>query len=165
MESRDPLLDSPDEFSELIAPPPRSRVLVTGGRTYADRAFVYATLDALHAACPVEVIIHGDARGADTLAREWAVSRRVQHDPYPAKWDLLAGVEPWKIKRNHRGSYNSHAGFDRNWEMLRKGCPTHVVAFCGNRGTAHMCETVLYSISCGQQIEFIDHRGQQARAA
>lgn len=54
------------------------RVLVCGGRDYDDRARVFAELDALQ---PIRMVIHGNARGADALAHQWGLSRRVQAAP------------------------------------------------------------------------------------
>ena len=48
------------------------RVLITGGRDFADRILLFEALDRLHAIHSFSVLIHGDAKGADTLAGEWA---------------------------------------------------------------------------------------------
>ena len=52
--------------------PDKLKVLVCGGRDFDDRAAVYAKLDRLHADRPFRAVIAGGARGADTLAIEWA---------------------------------------------------------------------------------------------
>lgn len=133
------------------------RVLVTGGRKYADRDHVFETLDALQ---PIEVVIHGAATGADSLARDWAISRGVEHDPHPARWDDLNGVPRSKIKMNVRTKrfYNVTAGFERNEEMLRKTCPTHVVAFPGDSGTNDMVHRTILARRHGQEVELLDLR-------
>lgn len=51
------------------------RVLVCGGRDYADAKSLGMVLDAAHSANPIVCLIHGAARGADTLAADWALSR------------------------------------------------------------------------------------------
>src|SRR4051812_48982572 len=61
-------------------------LLVTGGRDYSDSARAWAVLDSIHNATPIGVLIHGDARGADTIARKWAEARGVPHDPNRARW-------------------------------------------------------------------------------
>ncbi len=48
------------------------RLLITGGRKFADRGLIRAILDRLHAQHRFTLLIHGDARGADRLAAEWA---------------------------------------------------------------------------------------------
>ena len=57
------------------------RVLVFGGRHYADRRRLYEVLDAFHARTPITLIIEGEMSGADRLAREWAESRGVELIP------------------------------------------------------------------------------------
>ena len=115
------------------------RVAITGGREFRNQARVDEVLDALHTATPVDILIHGDARGADTLAADWARRRHIPIDPYPAKWDDLDG--PGAVIRRHArgaGFYNAAAGTQRNVRMLLKGVPHLVVVFPGGRGTAHM---------------------------
>lgn len=91
------------------------RVVVTGGRDYADSATVYATLDAIKPT----IIAQGDAAGADGLARAWANERGVPCVGYPADW-----------------SRGRKAGPLRNAMMLRNFQPDLVVAFPGGTGTA-----------------------------
>lgn len=98
------------------------RVLVTGGRDYQDREQLFATLDKIHAKKPITVVIHGDAAGADSLAREWATANGVAELPFAADWN------------KHYG----RAGNVRNAIMLRFGRPDLVVAFPGRNGTADM---------------------------
>lgn len=95
------------------------RVLVCGGRDYTDADTLYAALDALPQ--PL-IIIHGAARGADTLAGLWAESRSQPQMPFPARWS----------------EYGRAAGIYRNIEMLESGEPDLVIAAPGGRGTAHM---------------------------
>ena len=104
------------------------RILVCGGRNYADAAKVHATLDNIvaniHAMAAGQNIrlIHGAARGADSLAAAWASSRGLAATAYPAKWDI----------------HGRSAGFVRNKQMLDEGQPHLVVAFPGGAGTAMM---------------------------
>lgn len=98
------------------------RLLVCGGRHYDDRATVYFTLDAIHKATPVSVVIHGSAPGADTLADSWAQERLIPCQRFPAAWTMLGRA----------------AGPIRNARMLTEGKPDAVLAFPGNDGTADM---------------------------
>jgi hypothetical protein len=98
------------------------RVLVTGGRKYADRERVYSALDAVHAKHGVTLLIEGGARGADRLARDWARLRRVPYETCDADWNRYGNV----------------AGLLRNSQMLADWKPEAVVAFKGNNGTADM---------------------------
>lgn len=96
------------------------RVLVTGGRRYADRARLFAVLDAIHAERSIDVVIDGACpTGADELAHQWADDRGVEHLPFRADWPR----------------YGPAAGPIRNERMVHEGAPDVVVAFPGGRGT------------------------------
>src|ERR1043165_7272006 len=97
------------------------RVLITGGREFADRDLLFETLDRLHAVHGFTVLIHGAAPGADTLAGEWAEQRGIEVIARPADW-----------KKHGRA-----AGPIRNQEMFKNN-PQIVVAFPGGKGTANM---------------------------
>ena len=112
------------------------RVLVCGGRDYGKRwdehlSEVVVDTQAVHKLHSVLgdikvpencslVIVHGAARGADSLAANWAHSKRIKDMPFPADWSGRSG------------------GIDRNIQMLEDAEPDLVVAFPGGRGTAHM---------------------------
>lgn len=98
------------------------RVLVCGGRYFADVALLNRTLDELHAETPIAVLIHGKASGADTLAGQWARRRIVPTREFPAQWR----------------KYGQRAGPIRNQQMLEEGKPDLVVAFKGGEGTSNM---------------------------
>lgn len=102
----------------------RERLLVCGGRDFTDENLMHSVLDFRRT---LEVLIHGVARGADTLAGEWAKFWGVPVDAYPADWDRLG----------------KRAGALRNAQMLREGKPTLVIAFPGGAGTANMVEQSL----------------------
>ena len=115
-----------------------TRVLVCGGRDYGTRMTeegyvvknqfeidrLNAVLDALLAEFESLVIIQGEAKGADSLARDWAYRNRVMTLSFPADWK----------------QYGKSAGYQRNTQMLEEGKPDLVVAFPGGRGTEMMCE-------------------------
>lgn len=97
------------------------RVLVCGGRTFNNAGLLIATLDRMHLDRRFSLLIHGGAKGADTLAGDWAQHRGVCVTCYPAKWSL-----------------GKRAGLIRNQQMLDEGRPELVVAFRGGTGTTHM---------------------------
>lgn len=97
------------------------RVIVCGGRFFADQEMLYSLLDATHQASPISLLIEGGARGADALANQWARERKVKFHTEHAQWN--------KYKRS--------AGPIRNNEMLMMK-PDLVIAFPGDRGTADM---------------------------
>lgn len=129
------------------------RLLICGGRdwcnpdvlpegykhiaeTMRDESFEF--LDALHADLGFTVVIEGEARGADTIGREWAESRGIPVEKYPADW-----------KRFGRA-----AGPIRNKQMLTEGKPDCVVAFPGGSGTNNMKTQARYA-----KVEVIEYDG------
>lgn len=99
------------------------RVLVTGGRTFTDTAWLHAALDLLHSMTPITEIIEGGASGADVRAGEWACRRELKCTVVPAQWE----------------KHGRSAGYIRNSEMA-KMLPDVVLACPGGKGTANMVE-------------------------
>ena len=100
------------------------RLLVCGGRDFDDFEVVNEELTWLSGSHHIEVIIHGGARGADTLAGEWAKLCRIPVQVFRAQW----------------GAHGRSAGPVRNRQMIVEGKPDFVLAFPGGRGTANMIE-------------------------
>ncbi len=98
------------------------KILVCGGRDYTDRESVFRALDAVHARKTITCIIHGAARGADSLAGEWERERGVEELRFPADWN----------------THGKKAGPIRNQQMLDQARPDGVIAFPGRVGTADM---------------------------
>lgn len=98
------------------------RLLVCGGRDFSDTEHAYKALDKLHRTHGIDVVIEGDARGADRIAGYWARRNRVDNLKFPADWE-----------RDGRA-----AGPIRNAKMLAEGKPDMVLAFPGGSGTADM---------------------------
>ena len=67
-------------------------------------------------------IVNGGARGADTLATNFAVANFCEFKEYKADWD----------------KYKKAAGFIRNQQMLDEEDVDLVIAFPGGNGTADM---------------------------
>ena len=108
------------------------RLLVTGGRTYADRDFLFRALDRVVAKKGNLTIIHGAAGqvdqrthrvvcGADLLAGEWARVR-------------FHGSDVFAVNHEFDGPWPG-AGPRRNSRMIAQGKPDAVVAFPGGDGT------------------------------
>lgn len=122
---------------------PNIDVLVCGGRDYDKKDELEFVLDfvldklqnllmsgtVLHNENPMEciTIIHGAARGADTLAGEWAESRGLKLKEFPANWTR----------------YDKSAGSLRNKEMLDKNDVQYLIAFPGGTGTQNMITQAL----------------------
>lgn len=97
------------------------RVLVTGDRNWTDRSYLVAVLNSLHAEEEFSVLIEGEAPGADTMSRQWAVDNGVPFLPFPADW------ERYKPKKGAKSK--NPAGPIRNRRMYAEGKPDLVVAF------------------------------------
>ncbi|MGX9944817.1 SLOG family protein [Bradyrhizobium denitrificans] len=114
------------------------RVVVFGGRDYADKRTLYRALDAVHARRKITCIIEGEMSGADRLARHWAEEHGVIVDPYPADWDNIDRPGA-VVRRNSRGKlYDAAAGPFRNERMLREGRPSFAIGCPGGKGTRDM---------------------------
>ena len=86
------------------------RVLICGGLDYQDRTKIFQYVDGLNLG---DIVIHGGARGADTIANDAAWESRLERMFFPAQW----------LK------YGKSAGFIRNQQMLDEGKPDIVVYF------------------------------------
>ena len=102
------------------------RILVTGDRNYRNAVEVYSNLQ-YETEGRDAVVVHGDAKGADTYAEVCAQLLGVPTEPHPADWD----------------KYGRRAGPVRNQEMLDSGID-YWIAFHDNiaesKGTADMIE-------------------------
>lgn len=88
----------------------RMHVLVCGSRKWTDIAVIEWRMKALP---PWAVIIEGEARGADKMARRIAKRLGLEVKPFPADW----------IK------YGDAAGPIRNQQMIDEGKPDLVLAY------------------------------------
>lgn len=96
------------------------RILVCGGRAYSDWPKLCQILDTLLILDGIELIVHGDAPGADRMADNWA-------------WAMGITTRPYRIIRGRE------SGFDRNRRMLSSEPDVDLVlAFPGGNGTADM---------------------------
>lgn len=100
------------------------KVLVTGGRDYQCQDTVDRTLNAIHDKSPIELLINGGAKGADTLCQHWAKLAGVRIHTQMAEW----------------AKHGKAAGPMRNVAMLTMK-PDLLVAFPGGKGTEHMVKT------------------------
>lgn len=110
-----------------------SRMLIFGSRTFSDKQFLFDTMDMfIKAGVGPELVIEGEATGADTLGREWAESHGLPVLKFPADWD--------KYKRS--------AGPIRNRQMIVEGRPTWACGFVdkpieSSRGSLNMRNQLL----------------------
>lgn len=109
------------------------RILITGDRNWTDYSTITNVLHE-HLNPKIDIIIHGDANGADRMGAEIAKQLGVPKDrilAYPADWN----------------QYHRAAGPIRNRQMLTEGKPTKVLAFHNNitesKGTKDMVKISL----------------------
>lgn len=103
------------------------RILVCGGRDFTDHVTFNRWMARFVSDYDGEyddntVIIHGGAKGADTLAGLFAKMFGLKCEVYYA----------------NLAAFGNSAGPIRNHQMLDEGKPDYVVAFKGGKGTAHM---------------------------
>lgn len=98
--------------------------LICGGRDFIDdKLFAEAMSDLVGMFGMPYRIVHGAARGADSLADDWGRRHALEVIRCPANWQL-----------HDKGL----AGSIRNEDMLLKYKPSRVIAFPGGSGTADM---------------------------
>jgi hypothetical protein len=112
-----------------------SRVIIAGGRDFADPAYVedamislsYDAKDDYAFTRPIEHVLCGGAHGADAIGQKWAVDRGILVRYFPADWD----------------QYGKAAGPIRN--RLMAASADVLVAFWDGRskGTQHMIQCAL----------------------
>lgn len=103
------------------------RILICGSREWNDSEAIEFVIDKLISKYGDDIsIIHGAARGADSLAGQAATKRELVTVSCPAKW----------------GKYDKKAGTIRNQFMLDRCKPQLVIAFNedleNSKGTGHM---------------------------
>jgi len=99
------------------------KVLVCGSRHFNDYSRLSQTLESM-VRPEWKTIIHGGAKGADSLGGLWGEANKFEVEVYPADWN----------------THGKAAGPVRNIRMLKEGKPDFVVAFLApnSRGTKHM---------------------------
>ena len=101
------------------------RILICGDRHYADTDKVKAYVDTLP---QNTIVIHGGAKGADSIAGQCAINRELEVWKFTADWQR----------------YGRGAGVIRNKQMLEMGQPDLVVYFHPNisasKGTKNMAK-------------------------
>ena len=98
------------------------RILVCGGRNYADEKRVLSALKSVQDKRGLDCVIQGGAPGADQLAGAAGESIGVPVEVFPADWK----------------THGRKAGPLRNQRMLEEGRPDGVIAFPGGSGTKDM---------------------------
>jgi hypothetical protein len=105
-------------ISEAFNRSTKLRILVCGSRNWKDeKGEIKKFINSLPENA---IIVEGAAKGADSLAAEYAKNRGLRVNEFPANWD----------------AHGKAAGFIRNKEMLEDGYPNVVVAYSKNLKTS-----------------------------
>lgn len=96
---------------------PKFTVLVSGSRNYSDTRTIYKYLNTFKLFCHIKEydlrVVHGAAKGADSIADQWCKEANVEVKRYPANW----------------AKYGKKAGPLRNQQMLDEEEVDYVIAF------------------------------------
>lgn len=116
------------------------RVIVTGSRIWPSSTVIAKALRDLDP----ELVIHGNARGADQMAHQWAIANELQVHVFPAKWKSTPGLR---------------AGHIRNGWMLDAYPNTLVIAFPYGiaKGTRNCINQALHK---GHVVRVYDLKGE-----
>lgn len=126
----------------LVTPRPHV-VLVCGSRDWTERATIREWIGKLPAG---SIVVHGAARGADTMAGEEAAARGLEVRPYPADWNAH-GKAAGPIRNRHM--YNTERPdvvLAFTWTLSREDRPERPT------GTGDM---VLYALANGTRCTLI----------
>lgn len=114
--------------------------LICGGRAFSDQEMFDRVMREVVAEYGLpDTVVHGAAKGADTMASAWGEKFFVNVVPVPAAWTDLSHDDA-DIRRHPKTGerYDAKAGPRRNQKMLDDHKPDLVVAFPGKFGTADM---------------------------
>lgn len=107
------------------------RLLVCGDRNWTDYNLILSTLKEIEFEHGLTLIIHGGCRGADLLAGRAATALQIIQQKFEADWVR----------------YGKAGGPKRNLDMIKRGKPTHVLAFHdgieNSLGTADMLKRAI----------------------
>ncbi len=101
------------------------KIIVAGGRNFNNYKIIDNILSK-YINPEVDVIVSGDARGADLLGADWGAKHGVPIQHFPAYWD----------------TYGKNAGFIRNAEMGDFADAAICIWDGQSKGTKHMIETM-----------------------
>jgi hypothetical protein len=118
------------------------KLLICGDRWWKDKELIKKYIEYFKPT----VLIEGEARGADTLARMVAEELGIPVEKYPADWN----------------THGKKAGPIRNRQMLKEGKPDMVIGFHddleNSKGTKDMLKI---STKAGISVMHVSHRGQK----
>ncbi len=104
--------------------PKIQRILVCGSRSIHDVPWVHSQITEFVRSLnlpQLPILVEGEARGVDTIAKHYALNRGWQIEPYPADWEHLG----------------KSAGFIRNEQMIKVSDAVLVLWYGTSPGTKH----------------------------
>lgn len=119
------------------------KVIICGDRECEDMAILEQAIK--DSGFKITKVIYGDARGADTLGKEWAENNGIPFKTYKPKWDDIKAegavvkekINNWTKKKE---KYNAMAGFKRNSDMVDDA--DAVIALQPNGPTEGISDTI-----------------------
>ena len=107
------------------------KLLVCGDRRLVDAALVSGSIEEETSGCGRLFVIVGDSRGADNLARRWALDHADSFEEFEADW--------WR--------FGKRAGPMRNQRMIDEGKPDRALAFWDGKspGTKDMITRAVHA--------------------
>lgn len=117
------------------------RILVTGSRDWDNVASVFEHLTHVMRRWGTDlIVIHGGAKGADTIAGQWASVQFVQEEVHPADWENCGNnCGPDHYRYRNGQPYCPRAGFVRNSKMVELGADICLAFIKNNSKGATMC--------------------------
>ena len=127
-----------------------TKVIVTGSRIWPSSTVIAHALFKFNP----DLVIHGNARGADKMAHEWALANERDFHGFVAKWR----------KGARAGFYNPEAGHIRNGRMLDTYPGVVVLAFPYGlaRGTR---DCINQALERGHEVRVFDLKGEWEHAS
>jgi len=117
----------------------KKRVAVVGSRTFNDKHKLYEVLTKNFDR--IKLVVSGGAKGADTIATEWATDFGIPYLVFPALWrDPFTGV------------YSKGAGFKRNRQIVDQA--DVVIAFWDGE-SAGTANTIEMAKQCKKDVRII----------
>lgn len=113
-----------------------SKVVVAGPRDWKDYNAVVKAIE--ESGFEITEIVHGAAKGVDSMAGRWAEKNNIPIKEFPAEWNNMA--LPGAVAKNYakgKGVYNATAGFYRNGLMAEYG-DALIAIDVGTGGTSDM---------------------------
>lgn len=88
------------------------KLAIVGSTAFKDKNRLWFEVNELRKRYKIELIVSGEAPGADTLAKEYAKEKKIKYKGHKAQWEDMS--LPCLERENQHGKYNALAGFKRN---------------------------------------------------